>query len=449
MHIDFSKIEARLKEPPASGAEVSAILDKALCAKGIALDEASALLSALPEHTAQILQTAATVKEKIFGRRIVLFAPLYLSNYCSNACLYCGFRSGNRELERTRLSIGETVTEARALVAMGFKRVLLVTGEDPLFGLEQIISAVRAIYKNTGMRIVHVNTAPMGVDEFKELKKAGVGVYQSFQETYHKDTYAKMHPHGRKKDFDWRLGVMDRALTAGFGDVGIGPLFGLAQWRFDCLSAIAHSMSLYAQFGAHAHTISVPRLRTADNAIAPPMLVTDNDIKKIVAVLRLAVPTAGVVISTREPAQLRQELINCGASQMSAGSRTNPGGYTARSRATLEQFPTTDHRTLPEVMASIVKEGGLPSLCTSCYRVGRVGSEFTEKTSAGEMEKLCHSNAILTLKEYITDYSKNGVREHLEQALKKAIDEIKDPAIKKATLEKLREIENGKRDIFF
>lgn len=449
MTIDFSKIDNLLKTPPATSNEVSAILKKALLAKGLSLEDAAVLLNAGRDDAKRIVDTARQVKEKIFGRRIVLFAPLYLSNYCTNGCVYCGFRSGNKSLERTQLSIERIVAEANTLVGMGFKRVLLVTGEDPRFGLDYVISAVKAIYEKTGMRIAHVNAPPMDVDGFKELKKAGVGVYQSFQETYRRETYEKMHPYGKKKDFDWRLSTMDRALTAGFNDVGIGPLFGLADWRFESLSAIAHSTYLYETFGAHAHTMSIPRLRAADGGIEPPEPVSDEDLKRIVAVVRLALPSVGVVISTRESAELREELVNSGASQMSAASRTDPGGYTNSEGAVLMQFPTADHRALAEVMASIVKQGGLPSLCTTCYRVGRVGGGFTEKTAAGEMEKLCHSNAILTLKEYILDYSKNGVREGLEKALAEAVAEISDPAIKKAVIEKLKAIEEGKRDLYF
>ena len=457
MRIESQKIESLLNGGPASRGEAAGVLKKAGEAKGLALEEAAVLLRAQgPELVETVCRKAGEVKERVFGKRVVLFAPLYLSNFCTNGCLYCGFRSANKTFARKALSTEEAVNEAVALTQMGFKRVLLVTGEDPRWGLDYLIACVRGIYEKTGMRIIHVNAPPMEVDGFRELRKAGVGVYQAFQETYHEQTYEKMHPWGNKKAFAFRLGVMDRALSAGFEDVGIGALLGLYDYRFEILSCIAHSQYLYERYGTHAHTVSVPRLRPAEGGalVAPPCPVSDDEFKKAVAVLRLSVPTAGVVVSTRESAELRTALIRAGASQLSAASRTNPGGYTS-ARQTLEQFSTNDHRTLAEVMASIVREGSLPSLCTSCYRSGRVGSNFTEKTIKGEMERLCHANAILTLKEYIADrklhprHSKNGMSGIFEGALAVAIEEIKDEAMKRAVLEKLKELENGKRDLFF
>ncbi len=343
------------------------------------------------------------------------------------------------------------VGEARLLESMGFKRVLLVTGEDPRWGIDYMVSAIKAVYENTGMRIVHLNAPPMDKESFREIKKAGVGVFQAFQETYHRDTYKLMHPAGRKSDFDWRLTVMDRAVGAGFRDVGIGPLLGLYDYRFDCLATIAHSKHLYTKYGAHAHTISVPRLRPAAGSglRETPVPVTDTELKKIVAVFRLAVPTAGVVVSTREPAGLRSVLMHSGASQMSAASRTDPGGYSVNKRPSLEQFSTNDHRSLAEVMKSIIDEGFVPSLCTTCYRVGRTGAEFMEKTASGGMEKFCSANAALTLKEFLTDYSRNGMKGDLERAIRLSLGEIKDPAMRKAVQERLKEIEDGRRDLFF
>lgn len=446
-----SEIEALLRETPGDPAPVSSILKKALGLRGLTLEEAAALLNIEdPVLLESLYEKAGKVKERVFGRRVVLFAPLYLSNYCTNGCLYCGFRSSNKTVARKALTPEEAVIEAKALTGMGFKRVLLVTGEDPRWGLPYIISCVRSIYENTGMRIVHVNAPPMDTDSLKELKASGVGVYQSFQETYHGPTYESMHPAGRKRDFNFRISVMDRALKAGFGDVGIGPLFGLYDYKYECLSAIAHSKHLFEEFGTHAHTISVPRLRPAEGSALGhvPAPVTDEELKKAVSVLRLSVPSAGVVVSTREPAELRSTLMHIGASQLSAGSRTNPGGY-ALEKDSLEQFSTNDHRPLEEVMASIVTEGFMPSLCTSCYRSGRVGHNFTERASSGGMEKFCHANAILTLKEYIRDCSRNGVRELFEGAVKAAVEEIKDPAMKKAVIEKLEELRNGKDDLYF
>lgn len=453
MKIDGEKIESLVKEAGADISSAPAILDKAAEAKGLTLEEAAILLSIEDPALLQALyKKAGEVKEKIFGKRVVLFAPLYLSNYCANGCLYCGFRSANRDVERTALTPQDAVREAQTLEKMGFKRVLLVTGEDRRWGLDYIISCVKAIYRDTGMRIVHVNGPPMDDSEFRELKASGAGVYQAFQETYHRPTYEKMHPTGRKKDYRYRLDVMDRAAAAGFDDVGIGALLGLYDYRFDCVAAIAHSRHLYDEFGAHAHTISIPRLRPAQSGLEGiPHAVTDDDVKKITAVYRLSVPSAGVVVSTREPAQLRSFLIRAGASQLSAASRTNPGGYAGKGDA-LEQFSTNDKRTLHEVLSSVADEGFLPSLCTTCYRVGRVGRDFTEKTIAGEMNKFCQANAILTLKEYSLDQRGNGNGASLttvDKTIASSIDEVKDPAIKKTLLEKLQELEKGKRDLFF
>ncbi len=452
MKIDDGKIEALLGDADVSFENASSILDRASLARGLSLEESAVLLSVTDGDMLKTLyKKAGEVKERIFGKRVVLFAPLYLSNYCTNGCVYCGFRSANKKVARKALSLEDVVGEARALEEMGFKRVLLVTGEDPRWGLDYIISCVKAVYANTGMRIVHVNAPPMDTGDLSKLKASGVGVYQAFQETYHRPTYEKTHPTGKKKDYEFRLDCMDRALEAGFGDVGIGPLLGLYDYRFDCLSTIAHSQYLYEKFGAHAHTISIPRLRPAEDMALKeaPYPVTDEDLKKIVAVFRLSVPTAGVVVSTREPAELRSFLIHAGASQMSAASRTNPGGYTHKEEEILEQFSTTDRRTLAEVMKSVVDEGFLPSLCTTCYRVGRVGGDFTERTISGDMEKFCQANAILTLKEFLHDHSRNGSRETIEKAISKAIEDVKDPVMKKKILEKLKELEAGKRDLYF
>jgi len=451
MIIDAEKIESVIDAScGASTAEVRGVIEKAGEGRGLSLEEAACLLSVEDAGLMRLIhEKAGELKQRLFGKRVVLFAPLYLSNFCSNNCVYCGFRVSNKDMARRALTVDEAVREAHAIESMGFKRVLLVTGEDPERGVDYVTSVVRAIYAGTGMRIIHVNAAPMAVDGFRELKAAGVGVYQSFQETYHRPTYAQVHPAGRKRDYDWRLSVMDRACEAGFGDVGIGPLLGLYDFRFDCLAAIAHSIHLYERFGSHAHTISVPRLRPAEGAALTDAVypVTDADLKRVVSVLRLAAPTAGVVISTRESAALRAELVAVGATQLSAASRTNPGGY--GNEATLEQFATNDRRTLAEVMRSVAGDGLLPSLCTTCYRVGRTGREFAEKTASGGMSSLCQANAILTLKEYLEDYGSNGSDAALRKALAASIGEIDDPAMKRAVLEKISEIEAGKRDLFF
>lgn len=449
MIIDTEKLNSLLCGPSPDKSRVLSILGRAAKGKGLSLeDSASLLLVEDPSLLAEVFKKAGEVKEKVFGKRVVLFAPLYLSNYCTNGCMYCGFRNANKGVARNALTPQEVVAEATALESMGFKRVLLVTGEDPRFGLDYIVSCVKAVYEKTGMRIVHVNAPPMDIDSFRELKSSGAGVYQAFQETYHRPTYEAMHPTGKKKDYGFRVEVMDRAIQAGFDDVGIGPLLGLYDYRFDSLASIAHSHHLYDEYGTHAHTISIPRLRPAEAGLKEvPYAVSDRELKKVVAVFRLSVPSAGIVASTRESAAFRAELIQTGATQLSAGSRTNPGGYTKGE--SLEQFSTNDHRSLSEVMLSTANEGLLPSLCTTCYRVGRVGHEFTEKTMAGDMGRLCQANAILTLKEYLLDFAVNGSKETIERTIDKALAEVRDEAMKKALLEKIKELESGKRDLFF
>ena len=449
MIIDHEKLELLSKATEPGPGELNSILEKASKGKGLGLEEAASLLAIKDSAMlGELFKAAGELKERVFGKRIVLFAPLYLSNYCTNGCTYCGFRAQNRDMARRALTIDEAVAEAKALEEMGFKRVLLVTGEDQRWGLDYIAGAVRAIYEKTGMRIVHVNAPPMDTESLKELKAAGAGVYQAFQETYHRPTYELMHPSGRKRDYDYRSAVMDRAMEAVFGDVGIGALLGLYDYRFDSLASIAHSLHLFKTFGAHAHTISIPRLRPAEAGLNEvPWRLSDDELKKVVAVFRLSVPSAGIVASTRESAPFRSELIKIGATQLSAASKTNPGGY--KGEQTLEQFSTNDHRSLQEVLRSVVDEGLLPSLCTTCYRVGRTGHDFTDKAMAGEMEKFCQANAILTLKEYLLDYCANGSKEAVNRAIIEGLKEVKDEGLKKVIIERLKELEEGKRDLYF
>ncbi len=452
MVIDGKRIESLLKESPSpSRKEVLSILRKAEYLRGLSIEDTALLLKVEdPDLISLIHSTAGRVKERVFGRRIVLFVPLYLSNYCTNGCVYCGFRAGNMDIGRKALSVDEIVEEARVLERRGFRRVLLVCGEDNRWGVDYIVDAVRAIYRHTDIRIVHVNAPPMDVEDLRRLKSSGVGVYQVFQETYHIPTYRKMHLSGRKRDYTYRLEVMDRAIEAGFQDVGIGALLGLYDYRYDCLATVAHSIHLYERFGTHAHTISIPRLRPAKGALLRevPHPVTDVDIKKIVSIYRLSVPSAGVVVSTREPSLLRDELIRTGATQLSAGSSTTPGGYAHREDS-IEQFSINDGRSLEEVMVSIARAGFLPSLCTSCYRSGRVGSHFTETTMEGGIKRFCQANAVLTLKEYIEDHARNGCTDVLKRAVTTGIRDIEDPSLREKVAQRLNEIEEGRRDIYF
>lgn len=419
------------------------ILAKSLALQVLDMTEVSSLL-ALEDKALwdEVFDTARKVKEKVYGKRIVLFAPLYLSNECSNDCLYCGFRKGNKNAVRKTLSIDEAVEEARLLAGRGYKRLLLVTSEHAkLTGIDYIGQVADAIYKNTDIRILHANTAPMSVEDFRKLKGAGIGVYQCFQETYHIPTYRRMHPTGAKSDYAWRLGVMDRAIEAGFEDVGMGVLLGLYDWQWEVAALIAHSKRLINKYGFGPHTLSVPRLQPAQGSmINLKHKVSDDDLKKIVAIYRLALPYVGVVVSTREPAQLRDELLSIGASQISAGSKTSPSGYLHDGDT--EQFEIGDARSLEEVIGKITSLGLVPSLCTACYREGRSGEAFRELAEKEGMKNICRDNALLSLKEYIEDCASDEVKEQLQKMLDEEISKSSN-----GLAEKFKLIEQGKRDI--
>jgi len=427
------------------------ILKKAVSQEGITLDEAATLLMVeSPEHLDMLCNAAGRVKEAVFGPRVVLFAPLYLSNFCSNDCSYCGFRISNKAAGRKALTPDEAVEQARILSSRGFKRLLLVAGEhEGRSGVGYLTEVAGAIYKKTDIRILHVNCAPLSVEGFRALKSAGYGVYQCFQETYHPGAYEAAHPSGRKRDYHYRLSAMDRALEAGFGDVGIGALLGLYDYHYDALATIAHSMHLEAVFGAAAHTISVPRLRHAEGSAldSPPFPVDDTAFKKILAVYRLSVPYAGVVVSTREPAALREEALTIGASQVSAGSSTEPGGYDDATHSA-SQFEVSDIRSLSEMVEVVARRGLLPSFCTSCYRSGRQGEEFRELAGSGAIKDFCTPNALLSLKEYIIDNAEGDTKRLCEETLARFVEMVDGP-LKRDLLSKLARVEKGERDIHY
>lgn len=391
----------------------------------------------------EVFETAGRVKEKVYGKRIVLFAPLYLSNECMNDCLYCGFRTGNREAKRKTLTADEAVEEAKLLSGKGYKRLLLVASEHATrTGIDYFEKIVHAIYNSTDIRILHANAAPMSVEEFRRLKESGVGVYQCFQETYHIPSYRHMHPTGTKADYAARLGVMDRAIEAGFEDIGMGVLLGLYDWRWDVAALISHCRRLINKYGFGPHTISVPRLQPAQGSIAGPSKyrVSDDDLKKIVAIYRLALPHVGVVISTREHADVRDGLLSIGASQISAGSKTSPSGYINDSDT--EQFEVGDTRSLEEVMGKIARLGLMPSLCTACYREGRSGETFRRLAQGEEIKKMCHENALLSLKEYIEDCASGEVKRGLIKVLEAEVAKCSN-----SLSDKMKLIEQGRRDI--
>ncbi|OIP66299.1 MAG: [FeFe] hydrogenase H-cluster radical SAM maturase HydG [Nitrospirae bacterium CG_4_9_14_3_um_filter_53_35] len=417
--IDDEYIHSLMQTGPVEADGIRNILDRAARGEGLGLDEAAALLNVSGEPCLDMIySTAREIKEKAFGKRIGLFAPLYVSNRCINNCLYCGFRRDNQQADRRTLSIPEIAQQAAFLYGKGHRRLLLVAGEDPsASSVEYLTAAVEAVYRETGIRIVHVNAAPMTVEDFSRLKASGAGVYQCFQETYHRKTYERMHPSGLKHDYHKRLSAMDRAMEGGFEDVGMGALLGLYDYRFEVLSLIAHARYLEEHYGAGPHTIAVPRLMPAEGAalIQAPFPVSDRDFRKIVAVYRIAVPYAGVVVSTRESADLRDQVIHLGASQISAGSRTDIGGYTHPDQGGgTSQFSLNDTRSLEEVVRSVLGAGLLPSLCTACYRAGRTGERFRTKAGKGEIRDFCLTHALSSLTEYLREHAGSATQKQFE-----------------------------------
>jgi len=434
---------------------VRAVLDKARELKGLDLDDVAAL-AALDDSdlTAELFATAKFVKEEIYGRRMVFFAPMYITNHCANECLYCAFRRSNDGLVRHALARDEIIRETEILVAQGHKRVLLVAGESYPGGLPYVLDAIAAIYsvgaEGCGIRRVNANLAPLSVADFSRLKEAGIGTYQLFQETYHREVYAAVHTSGRKADFDWRASALDRAMEAGIDDVGMGVLLGLADWRYETLALMSHVGHLEQRFGVGCHTISVPRIEPASGAEMashPPTPLGDADFKKLVAILRLAVPYTGLIMSTRESAEMRQETYALGVSQISAGSRTNPGGYAAEEQFDASQFQLGDHRSLEEVVADITAMGYMPSFCTACYRVGRTGEDFMALAKVGAIKEKCAPNAVGTFLEYLIDNASPETAAIGEQAI---LAEVAAMAAKEQRVSKrlLDQVRAGKRDVF-
>ncbi|HOF58070.1 MAG TPA: [FeFe] hydrogenase H-cluster radical SAM maturase HydG [Syntrophorhabdaceae bacterium] len=436
------------------------IIEKGRNAKGLTPYETAVLLQNKSNEISELLFDAAhEVKEKIYGKRLVFFAPLYISNYCINNCVYCGYRKDN-QINRRRLKPEEIELEIIALEAMGHKRIALETGEDPInCPLEYVLESIHKIYsvkeKLGSIRRINVNIAATTVENYKRLKDAGIGTYILFQETYHRETYKKMHPHGPKSDYDWHTTAMDRAMEAGIDDVGFGVLFGLYDYKFDVLGLLLHSLHLEERFGVGCHTISVPRMRPATgvNLTTFPYLVNDNDFKRIIAIIRLAVPYTGMILSTREPAHFRDEILSIGISQLSAGSCTGVGGYHKDiERHQVEsngQFQVEDQRNTDEVLRSVCESGYIPSFCTACYRTGRTGDRFMPLAKSGEIQNVCQPNAILTFKEFLLDYASEETKKIGDEAIQKHLKMIPRPHIRKETEDRLKRLERGERDLYF
>ena len=437
--------------------KIKEILAKASEMKGLNMDDVAALTSISdPELLSELFNTANRVKETIYGKRLVIFAPLYISNLCANECLYCAFRATNKDIVRSVLSQEKIANEVKTLINQGQKRILLVAGESyPKQGFQYVLDSIKTIYdvktEHGEIRRVNVNVAPLKKEEFKELKDAGIGTYQIFQETYHRETYNKVHLAGKKRDYNWRAWSLHRAMEVGIDDVGIGVLFGLFDYRFEILAMMQHIHELEEKFGVGPHTVSVPRLEPATNsdiASHPPFPVSDIDFRKIVAILRLAVPYTGIIMSTRETAKMRRETFALGVSQISAGSKTNPGGYEEESEDDPSgQFSLGDHRSLDEVIRDVASMGYIPSFCTACYRLGRTGSDFMDLAKPGDIKLHCGPNALSSFKEYLKNYASAETLEIGNKLIQKTLNEM-DGVAKQRAEKLVKRVEAGRDDVY-
>ncbi len=443
-------------------ARVRDVIAKSLAKEPLTVEETAWLIQAKdPEVVESVFAAARQLKRDVYGNRIVLFAPLYIGNECINDCEYCGFRSSNREAIRRTLDRDELQRQVAALEQQGQKRLILVFGEHPRYSPEFIAEAVRTVYEvevgHGEIRRVNINAAPMDHAGFKTIKEAGIGTYQIFQETYHHETYARVHPDKTSKgDFLWRLDALDRAWESGCDDVGIGALFGLYDWRYEVLGLVTHARHLMDKFHCGPHTISFPRLRPASGVqMDERWLVSDYEFKRLVSILRLAVPYTGMILTAREPADVRRELLGFGVSQIDAGSRIELGGYTEAGDAQQqvrerEQFELGDIRSLDEVIRQLLADGYIPSFCTACYRLGRTGEQFMEFAIPGFIQRLCTPNALTTLQEYLVDYASPATRKVGEELIRQQLAQLPDNAAKHELIDRLKRIATSEeRDLYF
>ena len=440
-------------------AEIDRIIEKAKLCKGLTHREASALLACtLPDRVQAIFELAEKVKKEFYGNRIVLFAPLYLSNYCINSCVYCPYHRQNKHMPRKKLTQEEIAKEVIALQDMGHKRLAIESGEDPVMApIEYILESIRTIYsinhRNGAIRRVNVNIAATTVDNYRKLKAANIGTYILFQETYNKESYEHLHPAGPKHDYAYHTEAMDRAMEGGIDDVGLGVLFGLDSYRYEFAALLMHAEHLEAVHGVGPHTISVPRVKRAED-IDPNAFdngIDDGIFAKICACIRLAVPYTGMIISTRESPAVREKVIRLGISQISGASRTSVGGYVEPEpeEDSTNQFYVSDQRTLDEVVNWLMRDGFIPSFCTACYRKGRTGDRFMSICKKGEIQNCCHPNALMTLKEYLEDYASPETKELGNALITRELDNISNAGIREITLRNLKSIEQGQRDFRF
>lgn len=438
---------------------IDSILERAKDCKGLNHREAAVLLECnLEEENEKMMALAKEIKQKLYGNRIVMFAPLYLSNYCINGCVYCPYHHKNKNISRKKLSQEDIVREVIALQDMGHKRLALETGEDPVNNpIEYVLESIKTIYgikhKNGAIRRVNVNIAATTVENYRKLKEAGIGTYILFQETYHKKNYEALHPTGPKHDYAYHTEAMDRAMEAGIDDVGIGVLFGLNMYRYDFVGLLMHAEHLEAAMGVGPHTISVPRIRPADDINPQDFTnaISDEIFAKIVTVLRIAVPYTGMIVSTRESKKTRERVLQLGVSQISGGSSTSVGGYVEPEAEddNSAQFDVNDTRTLDEIVNWLLSLGYIPSFCTACYREGRTGDRFMSLVKSGQIANCCQPNALMTLKEYLEDYASADTKIKGEAVIAKEIPHITNEKVRAIAMEHLLELTDGKRDFRF
>ena len=438
--------------------EVRTVIQRSLAKNRLTLQETAVLLNADdPELVEEIKSAARLLKERVYGKRIVLFAPLYIGNLCTNDCSYCGFRITNKKQERVTLNTNEIVEQVTALEDSGHKRLILVYGEHPRYNADFIAESVKVVYgvkhKNGEIRRVNINAAPLGIDGFKTVKDAGIGTYQIFQETYHTETYLKVHKAGSKRNYDWRITGLDRAQEAGIDDVGIGTLLGLYDWRFEIMGLLRHVNHFEAVYNVGPHTISFPRLQPASGfELDEKYIVSDKDFTKLVAIIRLAVPYTGLILTARESAEIRDEVLQYGVSQIDGGTNIELKGYTddkEEQDLDHEQFEINDNRTLNEVIEELVNSDYIPSFCTACYRLGRTGEHFMEFSVPGFIKRYCQPNAMLTLAEYLEDYAPPVTKAKGYKLINDELTTFKDEELKKSVEARLAKIRSGKRDIYY
>jgi 2-iminoacetate synthase len=456
--IDTDEINEILETTQPTNEQVRQVIARALDKHRLSLQETAVLVNATdPEMVEEIKNAARELKERIYGKRIVLFAPLYIGNLCVNNCAYCGFRADNKKQVRTTLDELQIIEQVKALEDAGHKRLILVYGEHPKYDPHFIANSVRTVYsvkhERGEIRRVNINAAPLDVEGFKIVKEAGIGTYQIFQETYHRETYAKVHLSGVKRHFDWRITGLDRAQEAGIDDVGIGALLGLYDWRFEVLGLVRHVNHFEAVYNVGPHTISFPRIKLASELnIDQSHAVSDEDFTKLVAILRLAVPYTGLILTAREPAHIRDEVLQYGVSQIDGGTNIELGGYTKHDKEQeieREQFVINDNRSLNEVMEELVGHGYIPSFCTACYRLKRTGEHFMEFSVPGFIKRFCQPNALLTLAEYLEDYAPADTKVKGYKLIEDTVTNYDDPDFKDKLVERLERIKQGERDLYF